>query len=429
MRVSASGISRLFRGTTSTKMLDQPPENTEPNAFMKTNVLVHGNVYEHRALEIIKVHHPDTHGQSAFARMLEKHELDGELEHGPDLELSARYARNAKAGSSGVFPEYHMLVNWEAATSQLKSYEIHGVIYDVGRRTKQIGNVTLVTQPDGLCDGDKTTIEVKCPYGKMYEPNDTKFGFVKWLHYIVQVAIEMNVFGANQAMFAVYIAPKARFQTYIDRAPQAKIIMFKKAELQPLVNKLKTLIHRMGTYGSGENARQIYMSCESQVKSAFEEAAGALQAIAQRILKKEIQMVDMAIPPAAPATPVTPLPKRPRRASIRIVSFDKRPLKPNVVYKIFAEPTNTYDSGAIRVSTYEGYVNQQFDPETCYVTRASKGSWLLPLLDNIVSCKASGPDTLDITFAYADTASAAGVTPSTKRKRSNNETTQITLRF
>ena len=83
-----------------------------------------------------------------------------------------------------------------------------------------------------------------------------------------------------------------------------------------------------------------------------------------------------------------------------------------------AEPANQYDAGAIRVVPAHGQL-----PAPCYVTRNSKGSWLLPLLDRVVNCRAVAKDLLEITFGEP-VGSAAG-TAQKKRRRGLVDTIEL----
>tara|TARA_B110000008_G_scaffold161015_2_gene161678 strand:- start:500 stop:1690 length:1191 start_codon:yes stop_codon:yes gene_type:complete len=394
MRVSASGIAGLFYKMSSTKVVETVKSNSEPTDFAKKNVFPHGNVNEHRALEIVKQHYPDTHGQSAFARM-----IDHTKDFIPNMEQDIKYATNVRQPRAASFPEFRILQHWKAETEKLTAYSIHGVTYDIGRREKKIGNVTLVCQPDGLCQGDRTTIEVKCPYGEMYTLDNTE----KWLKHVVQAAIEMMVFGTDKTFLIIYYAPRAVYTRYQDRPQELKRIELTRQDLGPLISQISTFIHRLGALGSGENEHQIYASCEDQLHGLFVK-------IQQTIQKVPIVFKDMAIPQSNQADSAT--------VAVVFIGNKKATLVPGAPYHMVAEPANQYDAGAIRVVPAHGQLSAP-----CYVTRNSKGSWLLPLLDRVVNCRAVAKDLLEITFGEP-VGSAAG-TAQKKRRRGLLDTIEL----
>ncbi|MDA7838830.1 hypothetical protein N9A45_00685 [bacterium] len=407
MRVSASGIAGLFfnsrlpyttpTGRERTGILQQPKAPSAPNDFGKNNIFPHGNVYEHKALEIVKRHYPDTHGQSAFARL-----LDRSKEFEPNFEADVEYAKNVHQNESASFAEFRLLQHWKAG---LGSYNIHGVTYDIGRHEKKFGNATLVCQPDGLCDQDKTVIEIKCPFGHMYTPDNTE----KWLKHIVQIALEMLMFRTEKAMLVIYFAPLSKDGRFTGRPTLAKKLTFTRAQLGPLMSKLAGFIFALGQHGSGDDAYQIYKSCESVVKPKFIEI--------QRLLQKvPLQFEDMVLPDTKPVVSVVFI--NDRSARLQVGAF----------YQLVAEPSNRFDRGAIRVMP--GHALLQL-PAPCYVTRAAKGSWLLPLLHRITSCRATSGLTLEITIGPDDSAggaAASGAGASSKRRR-HQDRKQIKLIF
>lgn len=391
MRVSASDIAGLFFGTrlpyttptgrSRDGILQRPKKKSAPNDFTNNNVFPHGNVNEHKALEIIKRHYPDTHGQTAFARM-----LDHCKAFEPKLEMDDKYATSVGQSDSASRAEFRLLQHWKA---QLSSYRVHGVTYDIGRREKKIGNVTVLCQPDGLCEHDKTAIEIKCPFGNMYTLDNTE----KWLKHIVQVALEMLVFHSDKALLVVYFASRVMNGKFIGRRTAAKTLTFTRTQLGPLISKLGSFIYGLGQHGSGNNIYEMYMSCESHMKPLFIEIQKTLQ-------KLPLPFEDMTIP--NDETTLTVVFINDRSATLQV----------GVSYKLVAEPGNRFDSGAIRV--LPGHALLQM-PAPCYVTRSSKGSWLLPMLDDITYCRAISEKTLQIKFG-GDDESAAG-----SRKRLRHE--------
>lgn len=361
MRVSVSQIAGLFYGASTTAKMTRPKAASIPNDFTVKNIFPHGNVHEHRALEIIKHTYPDAHGQSAFARL-----IDRSSEFVPQLKLDTQYATNARQAQSASFPEFRMLQHWKAETDKLRSYVIHGVTYDIGRREKQIGNITLVCQPDGLCQNDRTTIEIKCPFGDMYTLDNTE----KWLKHIVQAALEMLVFNTDQSLLVVYYAPRAIYSRYQDRPVVAKQMLLNREALGPLMSQLATFIHRLGMHGKGDDAREIYMSCESEMTPLFLKVQDALQ-------KVPLNFQHLVIPEKSFAN----------EANLAVVFIGDRSatLSVGMPYRLVAEPDNRYDSTAIRVVPAHRLLDM---PAPCYVTRAAKGAWLFPLLNRVIYCRA-----------------------------------------
>lgn len=402
MRVSASGIAGLFYGVSTSKTIKKPKSQSEPGDFAKRNVFPHGNVNEHRALEIMKWNYPDTHGQSAFARM-----IDRTSEFVPDLEPDTKYATNVHQPRAATFPEFRMLQHWKVETDKLRSYEINGVTYDIGRREKKIGNVTLVCQPDGLCQGDRTAIEIKCPYGDMYTIDNTE----KWLKHVVQAALEMLVFETDKTFLVIYYAPRAMYTRYQNRTKLLNRLEFRRADLGPLISKLSTFIHRLGAHGTGHNEHEIYASCESNVSDLFVE-------IQQMLQKIPLQFQNMHFPSNLQSD----------SATIAVVFIGSRTAKlnPGAVYRLQAEPDNVYDAGAIRVLPSHSLLQL---PAPCYVTRNSKGSWLLPMLDRVVYCRAVSKDLLEIKFGNPSSGSAGGHSKVRRRLEMSRNVDDIELKF
>lgn len=403
MRVSVSGIAGLFYGTSTSKVIAKPKASSAPNDFAKINVFPHGNVNEHRALEIVKHSYPDTHGQTAFARM-----IDRSKEFVPDLEPDTKYATNTRQPRSASFPEFRMLQHWKAETEKLKAYTINGVTYDIGRREHKIGNVTLVCQPDGLCEDNRTAIEIKCPYGDMYTTDNTE----KWLKHVVQAALEMLVFDTVKTLLVVYYAPRAMYARYHNRQILARQIVFTRTQLGPLISKLGTFIFQMGMHGSGDDAYQIYMSCESQVNGLFNEIQSLLQ-------KVPLLLEDLPIPQSSPSNSAT--------VAVVFIGSRSAALNPGAPYNLVAEPTNLYDDGAIRVVPAHALIQL---PAPCYVTRNSKGHWLLPILDDIVSCRAVSKYLLEIKFRTPhDSSSSSSASGSAQKRRHGMYLDNVELKF
>jgi hypothetical protein len=211
----------------------------------------------------------------------------------------------------------------------------------------------------------------------------------KWLKHVVQAAIEMMVFNTDKAFLVIYHAPRAIYLRYQDRPVQLQRIEMTKTDLGKLISQLATFIHRLGSIGSGDDIYQIYNSCEAEVSDLFKQIQRTLQQV-------PLQFQSMTIP----------LTNESDSATIGVVFIGDRNagLNVGVPYRLVAEPGNQYDAGAIRVMTSHNLMRM---PAQCYVTRNSKGSWLLPLLGNIVYCRAVSKDLLEIRFGTQTSSSAA----------------------
>ena len=396
MRVSASGISSLFYGVSfEGSLLTGPAEQKPINDFLKNTVFPHGNVNEHEALRVLKHQYPDIHGQSAFARM-----LDHARDYIPDFSADVSYAQKAGLAHSATFKEAEML-------RQLSSYTIHGITYDIPRKYKQFGNITLVCQPDGLCNDNQTCVEIKCPYGDMYNMDKSE----KWLKYLVQVAIEMAVFETSQAILMFYIAPRMLSRGYQHRDAAAKMIIFNREQLQPLIDNIEVLINTMSEFGEGEDVYDIYKSCEEQAQTTF-------NTIQDQLRNMQIVFHDITVMPRT-HQPV-------EQVDVVFIGDRNAQLMPGVEYDLVHDGGNKYDKEAIGVVPK----GARWPPNgvRCYVTKASKGQWLLPVLGKIRSCIAIGPKKLRLIFRdeqAASPTSAAGH----KRKKTSPLLDNLRLKF
>ena len=396
MRVSASGISSLFYGVSfEGSLLTGPAEQKPINDFLKNTVFPHGNVNEHEALRVLKHQYPDIHGQSAFARM-----LDHARDYIPDFSADVSYAQKAGLAHSATFKEAEML-------RQLSSYTIHGITYDIPRKYKQFGNITLVCQPDGLCNDNQTCVEIKCPYGDMYNMGKSE----KWLKYLVQVAIEMAVFETSQAILMIYIAPRMLSRGYQHRDAAAKMIIFNREQLQPLIDNIEVLINTMSEFGEGEDVYDIYKSCEEQAQTTF-------NTIQHQLRNMQIVFHDIIVMPRT-HQPV-------EQVDVVFIGDRNAQLIPGVKYDLVYDSGNNHDEEAICVVPKGTSLSP--NGVRCYVTRRTKRQWLLPVLDKIKSCIAIGPKKLRLIFRdeqAASPTSAAGH----KRKKTSPLLDNLRLKF
>lgn len=395
MRVSASGISSLFNGVSFTRTLAEPVEQKPMNDFLVNTIFPHGNVNEHEALRILKHQYPDIHGQSAFARM-----LDHARDYIPDFSADVSYAQKAGLAHSATFKEAEML-------RQLSSYTINGITYDIPRKYKQFGKITLVCQPDGLCNDNHTCVEIKCPYGNMYNNNQSE----KWLKYLVQVAIEMAVFETTHAILMIYLAPRMLSRGYQHRDAAAKKIIFNRDQLQPLIENIQELINIMSEHGQGDDVYHIYKSCEQQAQTTFD------------TIQRQLQNMQIAFDniPVVPRTH-----QAVEQVDVVFIGDKNARLMPGIEYELVHDSENKYDKEAVGVVP----TGTSWPPigVRCYVTKASKGQWLLPVLSKIKSCIAVAPKKLRLIFQDEQAASAASASGH-KRKKPPRLLNELRLKY
>lgn len=120
-------------------------------------------------------------------------------------------------------------------------YMIRDIPYTLPRYRADYGGVEVVCQPDGFCmaHGRASVIEIKSPmyghYTAMGTPTKSAGDRRKlWVKYLVQIAIEMDVTGAEQALFVCWFDS------------QAKLIELTREQMQPLLESIKALVSAMG---------------------------------------------------------------------------------------------------------------------------------------------------------------------------------------
>ena len=251
MRTSASELSAFVKSA-------RP--RSEPNDFLRRFIFPHGNVSEHEALVHLKRVYADLHGQSHFARFVDHGMHRDDLESLiASMEVDVRYAN--RIGSRHVKDELNhakRIMNalkfsktegdkwWMKAKSSSGSYKLpNGITYDVGRRTKQVGDVTVVCQADGLCENDKTVVEIKSPFGRPYTER------TDWRHYLIQLAVEVDLYEADHGLLVMYVGPNIRNKK---RPVSIKSIRLSRGDLTPLIDSIQAMLEWL----SGRPGTSLY---------------------------------------------------------------------------------------------------------------------------------------------------------------------------
>jgi predicted DNA-binding protein (UPF0251 family) len=280
-RISPSALTGLFSSL--------PPSGKRPpplNMAFLGPVFARGHVFEHEALHHLKGLVENVHGQNAFARFFEYLEADLEkfynesswlLESHPErfLENLEGFLRDKlvdEYNSAMARVEKSIYILQERAVAERMLTDIHtnlsgtvdrpadvyGMImglkadyviddipYTLPRYihtagellagTKDESTPTVVCIPDGHCifEGKPTVIEIKCPVSKHYSAANAA-SIKNWLKYFIQIAIEIDVTKAEQALFVCWFNK------------QAKYIVITKHFLTPLLLAVKNFILALG---------------------------------------------------------------------------------------------------------------------------------------------------------------------------------------
>lgn len=150
-------------------------------------------------------------------------------------------------------------------------YDVAGIPYTLPRYRANYGGVEVVCQPDGFCmaNGLGSVVEIKSPMFAHYTANAVtkENGKVQsqedrrklWSKYLVQIAIEMDVTDAQQAIFLCWFEHSG------------KIILLSRAQMSPLMAAVKNLVSDLSVESQGG---QLAASMED----AFEKVVGATPA-------------------------------------------------------------------------------------------------------------------------------------------------------
>ncbi len=141
-------------------------------------------------------------------------------------------------------------------------YYVNDIPYTLPRYTTNYGGLDLVCQPDGYClaNGIKTVVEIKSPMAGHYTSEATianpevrgqktaKSSADRrklWTKYLVQIAIEMDVTGAEQAIFL----------SWFDHT--GKLILLDREIMDPLIAAVKEFAGELSADVQGSEATDI----------------------------------------------------------------------------------------------------------------------------------------------------------------------------
>ena len=150
-------------------------------------------------------------------------------------------------------------------------YDVAGLPYTVPRYCHNYGGVNVVCQPDGFCmventDGllVPTVVEIKSPMYAHYTSNSVPRSPPQkdqsqedrrklWTKYLVQIAIEMDVTGAQQAIFLSWFEHTG------------KLILLSFAQMQPLIIAVREFATALGGPHQGALAESLEVAFSNVV--------------------------------------------------------------------------------------------------------------------------------------------------------------------
>lgn len=136
-------------------------------------------------------------------------------------------------------------------------YPVAHIPYTLPRYRANYGGVDVVCQPDGVCtaNGLRTVVEIKSPmYGHYTSKSVVKEnGQVQsqedrrklWTKYFVQIAVEMDVTQADQAIFLSWFEHSG------------KIILLSRAQMQPLMAAVRDFAAALGVNAQNNTAKSL----------------------------------------------------------------------------------------------------------------------------------------------------------------------------
>lgn len=149
-------------------------------------------------------------------------------------------------------------------------YGVAGIPYTLPRYRANWGGVEVVCQPDGFCmaNGLKTVVEIKSPMYAHYTSNSVvkEDGKVQtqedrrklWTKYLVQIAIEMDVTQAEQAIFLSWFEHSG------------KIILLARTQMSRLIEAVRGMAAALGVTAQGAPTKSL--------EDAFSNVVGATPA-------------------------------------------------------------------------------------------------------------------------------------------------------
>lgn len=292
-RISAGGIASLFKGISpGTKSPKPKPSGTIPSTGMLPELIfAHGHVQEHNAVTVVGNHSTDIHGQDPYARDLEHiGKTVQKVENCASVEeviaiLKKEWADDymriyaKKLGSEGVlaleelaiidrciqsiearlrrrFSDIAIVVREEANKAFDTEHTFsNGIVYNVPRFSHNINGITVICQPDGSCmyNENLSIVEIKSCYGSMYTAKasltsknrriTSNANISKWLHYLIQVCVEMFPEEYAGTLFVCWQGSKIQGvsdKKLEKRKPRAKYIYLSRGQMANLMNAVRT---------------------------------------------------------------------------------------------------------------------------------------------------------------------------------------------
>lgn len=146
--------------------------------------------------------------------------------------------------------------------SKEKGYMVKNIPYTLPRYRTDYGGVEIVCQPDGYCiaNGKKSVVEIKSPMYGHYTSMATKANPEQkgkttaktaadrrklWIKYLVQIAIEMDVTNAEQAIFL----------SWFDHT--GKVIVLDRTIMNPLIEAVKDFVSDLSMKKQGTRAASL----------------------------------------------------------------------------------------------------------------------------------------------------------------------------
>ena len=309
-RISASGTAMLFKGISpgsrESSLKPKKPGTIPDSGMLPELIFSHGHVQEHNALTIVGKHTEETHGQNAYARDLDHinntalaaadygtvEDVIAHLKKKWSNDYMRLYAK--KLGRQGQLALEELSVVDECIKSINKrlratpfdvskivkeeAVSIFGrehtfsfvIVYDVPRFKHDVNGISVICQPDGTCvhAGKLSIVEIKSSYGSMYtaksslsgtnKPISANANIGKWLHYLIQVSIEMFPIDMMGAMFVCFQGSKivtVDNKTVVHRPTRTKYIYFTRPQMIGLINAVRTFIAALAP-GGEVNAQQ-----------------------------------------------------------------------------------------------------------------------------------------------------------------------------
>ena len=291
-RISAGGIASLFKGISpGTKSPIPIPSGAIPSTGMLPELIfAHGHVQEHNAVTVVGNHSTNIHGQDPYARDLEH--IDKTVHKVQDCAsveevvaiLKKEWADNymriyaKKLGAEGTlaleelaiidqciqaiqarlkrrFTNIGHIVKEEASKSFGSEHTLsNGIVYNVPRFSHNINGITVICQPDGSCiyDDKLSIVEIKSCYGSMYTAKaslsstnkriTSNANISKWLHYLIQVCVEMFPEEFGGTLFVCWQGSKIKGvseKNLEKRENKANYIHFTRGQMAKLMNAVR----------------------------------------------------------------------------------------------------------------------------------------------------------------------------------------------